>query len=147
MADIALCVAAVEGAPVSPAVTGALIILLTHLTLAPILLRSEDCRTALAATGGVGAAQRRAAVAGVLGPSAAPRGARGGERRIDDRGRDRDGGDLRRRGHGLLDQGKAHGREPDGAARLPDLGAWLLVAVGVAIGLAPQSLAGFVFGR
>ena len=41
MADMALCVAAVEGAPVSPAMTGALIIVLTHLCLAPILLRSE----------------------------------------------------------------------------------------------------------
>jgi hypothetical protein len=32
-------------------------------------------------------------------------------------------------------------------ARVPELAAWLLVAVGVAVGLAPQSLAGFVFGH
>jgi hypothetical protein len=31
--------------------------------------------------------------------------------------------------------------------RVPELAAWLLVAIGVAVGLAPQSLAGFVFGR
>jgi hypothetical protein len=31
--------------------------------------------------------------------------------------------------------------------RLPNLAAWLLVALGIAIGLAPQSLAGFVFGH
>src|SRR5580700_7799052 len=42
MADIALCAAAVEGARVSPAITGALVILVTHLALAPILLRSRD---------------------------------------------------------------------------------------------------------
>jgi hypothetical protein len=31
--------------------------------------------------------------------------------------------------------------------RLGDLAAWLLVAVGIAIGLAPQSLSEFVFGH
>jgi len=31
-------------------------------------------------------------------------------------------------------------------ARVPEAGAWLLVAVGIAIGLAPQSFSGFVFG-
>jgi formate hydrogenlyase subunit 3/multisubunit Na+/H+ antiporter MnhD subunit len=31
--------------------------------------------------------------------------------------------------------------------RLSNLAAWLLVALGIAIGLAPQSLAGFVFGH
>ena len=31
--------------------------------------------------------------------------------------------------------------------RGPELAAWLLVAIGVAVGLAPQSLAGFVFGH
>jgi hypothetical protein len=30
--------------------------------------------------------------------------------------------------------------------RLPELAAWLLLAVGIAIGLAPQSLTRFVFG-
>jgi formate hydrogenlyase subunit 3/multisubunit Na+/H+ antiporter MnhD subunit len=30
--------------------------------------------------------------------------------------------------------------------RLPDLAAWLLVAVGIAIGLAPHSVSAFVFG-
>lgn len=42
MADVALCVAAVGGPHNSPAVTGALIIILTHLTLAPILLRTAE---------------------------------------------------------------------------------------------------------
>ena len=31
-------------------------------------------------------------------------------------------------------------------ARLPGAAAWLLIAVGIAIGLAPQSLSRFVFG-
>ena len=104
MADIALCVAAVEGAPASPALTGALIILITHLTLAPILLRSENAGLALAPPGGLGAAQWRAAVADVLGSPAHPGGARRGERRLDHRSRDRDGGHLHRRGHGVLDE-------------------------------------------
>ena len=147
MADIALCIAAVEGAPVSPAVTGALIILVTHLTprADPAAIRS--CRSPLAAPRGLGAAQRRPAVADLLGPPAAPRGARGGERRVDDRRRDRDGGDLHRRGHGVLDQGSCRAPGPGWRGRLPELAAWLLVAVGIAIGLAPQSLSGFVFGQ
>ena len=101
MADIALCVAAVEGAHASPALTGALIILVTHLTLAPILLRSEKARLALAPPGGLGAAQRRAAVTGFLGSPAHPGGACRGERRLDHRSRDRNGGHLHRRGHGV----------------------------------------------
>jgi hypothetical protein len=31
-------------------------------------------------------------------------------------------------------------------ARVPEAGAWLLVAVGIAIGIAPQSVSTFVFG-
>jgi hypothetical protein len=37
--------------------------------------------------------------------------------------------------------------DPNWRARVPEAGAWLLVAVGIAIGLAPQSLSGFVFGN
>ena len=146
MADIALCVSAVGGAPVSPAVTGALIIVLTHLTLAPILLRSQD--------GGL-AWPRRVAWALLTGVPPSPA----------------------FWGRLLLLEALAAGnvgstiaavvamasifvaavmacstqdKGMSGAGwrgRLPELGAWLLVAVGVAIGLAPQSLAGFVFGR
>jgi formate hydrogenlyase subunit 3/multisubunit Na+/H+ antiporter MnhD subunit len=35
---------------------------------------------------------------------------------------------------------------PGWRGRLPELAAWLLLAVGIAIGLAPQSLTRFVFG-
>jgi hypothetical protein len=146
MADIALCVAAVEAAPVSPALTGALIILITHLTLAPILLRSEDAglrwprRVAWALLSGVPPSPAfwgrllllEALAAGNIGSTIAAVIAMGAifiaavmacSTRV--------GVTLR---HSLR-------------ARGPELAAWLLVAVGVAVGLAPQSLAGFVFGH
>lgn len=146
MADIALCVAAVEGAAASPAVTGALIILVTHLTIAPILLRSEDAglpwprRVAWALISGVPPSPAfwgrllllEALAAGNVGSTiaaviamaaifiAAVLACATRARAIS--------------GYGW--QG-----------RLGDLAAWLLVAVGIAIGLAPQSLSEFVFGH
>ncbi|MGD0193581.1 MAG: hypothetical protein ABSC35_01815 [Candidatus Dormibacteria bacterium] len=146
MADIALCVAAVEGAPASPALTGALIIVITHLALAPILLRSEDAglrwprRVAWALLSGVPPSPTfwgrllilEALAAGNIGSTIAAVIAMGaifvasvmacstGVRLAPD--------------HGLR-------------GRVPELAAWLLVAIGVAVGLAPQSLAGFVFGH
>jgi hypothetical protein len=146
MADIALCVAAVEGAPVSPALSGALIILITHLTLAPILLRSDDAglrwprRVAWALLSGVPPSPTfwgrllilEALAAGNIGSTIAAVVAMGAifiaavmacSTRVGDTPE-----------HGLRTRG-------------PELAAWLLVAVGVAVGLAPQSLAGFVFGH
>jgi hypothetical protein len=145
MADIALCVAAVEGASVSPALTGALIILVTHLTLAPILLRPGDRglvwprRVAWALLSGVPPSPTfwgrllilEALAAGNVGSTIAA----------------------------VLAMGaifiaavmacstRARMERLRGWGRLSDLAAWLLVAVGIAIGLAPQSFTGFVFGH
>ena len=146
MADIALCVAAIEGPPVSPALTGALIILVTHLTLAPILLRPRD---------GVLVWPRRVAWALLSGVPPSPA----------------------FWGRLLLLEALAAGNvgstiaaviamaaiftasvmacairirplaPPGWRGRVADVAAWLLVAVGIAIGLAPQSLATFVFGH
>ena len=146
MADVSLCIAAVEGAAVSPAITGALIILVTHLTLAPILLRSEGTgllwprRAAWALLSGVppspafwgrllllealAAGNIGATVAAVIAMAAifiAAVMACATRRRVV----------------------PAVG----GRGRFYDLVAWLLVAVGIAIGLAPQSVSGFVFGH
>jgi hypothetical protein len=146
MADIALCVAAVEGAPVSPALTGALIIVITHLTLAPILLRSEDAglrwprRVAWALLSGVPPSPTfwgrllilEALAAGNIGSTIAAVIAMGAifiaaVMACSTRSGSRPAHSLRIRG--------------------PELAAWVLVAIGVAVGLAPQSLAGFVFGH
>jgi hypothetical protein len=161
MADIALCLAAVEGASVSPAITGALVILVTHLTLAPILLRSRGAelvwprRVAWAllsgvppspafwgrllllealAAGNVGStiaaviAIGAIFIAAVLACAPRPRPVK----------------------TPALPERRARPRPvkmPALPERLSDLAAWLLVALGIAIGLAPQSLAGFVFGH
>lgn len=145
MADIALCVAAVEGASASPAMTGALIILVTHLTIAPILLRSEGAgllwprRVAWALLSGVPPSPAfwgrllllEALAAGNVGSTIAAVIAMVSifiatvmacsSRAL------------------VLPAGGWRGR-------LPELAAWLLLAVGIAIGLAPQSLTRFVFG-
>jgi hypothetical protein len=146
MADIALCVAAVEGARVSPAVTGALVILLTHLTLAPILLRAGDAsllwprRVAWALLSGVPPSPSfwgrllllEALAAGNIGSTIAAVVAMGAifiaaVMACATRGRPTNA--------------------PAWRERLADVAAWLLVAVGIAVGLAPQSLTGFVFGH
>ena len=146
MADISLCIAAVEGAAVSPAITGALIILLTHLTLAPILLRSEGAgllwprRVAWALLSGVPPSPAfwgrllllEALAAGNVGSTVAAVIA------------------MAAILVGAVMACSTSGRvvTPGGwGGRLSDLTAWLLVAVGIAIGLAPQSLSGFAFGH
>jgi len=145
MADIALCVAAVEGAASSPAMSGALVILLTHLTVAPILLRSEDAglrwprRVAWALLSGVPPSPAfwgrllilEALAAGNVGSTIAAVIAMGAifiaaVMACSTRAR-------------LMPA-------PGWGARLPELVAWVLVAVGIAIGLAPQPITGFVFG-
>lgn len=145
MADIALCIAAVEGAPVSPALSGALIILVTHLTVAPILLRSEASgllwprRVAWALLSGVPPAPSfwgrllllDALAAGNVGSTIAAVVAMGAIFMT----------------AVLACSTRAGVKTASGwGGRLPDLAAWLLVAVGIAIGLAPHSLAAFVFG-
>ena len=146
MADIALCVAAVEGAAASPAMTGALVILVTHLALAPILLRSRDSglrwprRVAWALVSGVPPSPAfwgrllllEALAAGNVGSTIAATIAIGA----------------------IFIAAVLACAAPVRAVitpawpgRLSDLTAWLLVALGIAIGLAPQSLAGFVFGH
>ena len=146
MADIALCVAAVEGAPVSPALTGALIILVTHLTLAPILLRSEDAglrwprRVAWALLSGVPPSPTfwgrllilEALAAGNIGSTIAAVIAMGA---------------IFIASVMACSTGIRLARDHALRMRVPELAAWLLVAIGVAVGLAPQSLAGFVFGH
>lgn len=146
MADIALCVAAVEGASSSPAVTGALIILITHLALAPILLRSEEAglrwprRVAWALLSGVPPSPSfwgrllilEALAAGNIGSTIAAVIAMGA---------------IFIAAVMACSNPFRVGAVPALRMRLPDLAAWLLVAVGVAIGLAPQSLASFVFGH
>jgi hypothetical protein len=145
MADIALCIAAVEGAPVSPALSGALIILVTHLTLAPILLRSEEAgllwprRVAWALLSGVPPAPSfwgrflllEALAAGNVGSTIAAVIAIGAIFIA----------------AVLACSTRARLKSASGwRHRLPDLTAWLLVAVGIAIGLAPHSLSAYVFG-
>lgn len=146
MADIALCVAAVEGAAVSPALSGALILLITHLTVAPILLRSEDAgllwprRVAWALLSGVPPSPSfwgrllllEALAAGNVGSTIAAVVAMtaifiAAVMACSTR-------------HRFTAAPAWHGR-------LAELAAWVLVAIGIAIGLAPQSLSGFVFGH
>jgi hypothetical protein len=146
MADVSLCIAAVEGAAISPAITGALIILVTHLTLAPILLRSEAAgllwprRVAWALLSGVPPAPAfwgrllllEALAAGNIGSTVAAVIA------------------MAAIFIAAVMACATRGRvvpAVGGRGRLHDLVAWLLVAVGIAIGLAPQSVSGFVFGH
>jgi len=145
MADIALCIAAVEGAPVSPALSGALIIVMTHLTVAPILLRSADAgllwprRVAWALLSGVPPAPTfwgrllllEALAAGNVGSTIAAVMAMAAIFIA----------------AVLACSTRARLRPASGwSRRLPDLAAWLLIAVGIAIGLAPHSVSAFVFG-
>jgi hypothetical protein len=145
MADIALCVAAVEGAAASPALTGALIILVTHLCLAPILLRPERAgllwprRVAWALLSGVPPSPTfwgrllllEALAAGNVGSTIAAV--------------------IAMASIFIATVMACSSRAVVTPARgwrgrVPELAAWLLLAVGIAIGLAPQSLMRFVFG-
>jgi hypothetical protein len=145
MADIALCIAAVGGAPVSPAMTGALIIVLTHLCVAPILLRPEGAgllwprRVAWALLSGVPPSSTfwgrllllEALAAGNVGSTIAAVIAMASIFVATV----------------MACSGRALPRPTRGwRGRLPEIAAWLLLAVGIAIGLAPQSLTRFVFG-
>jgi hypothetical protein len=145
MADVALCIAAVGGARSSPAVSGALIIVLTHLTIAPILLRGGDAgtqwpgRAAWALLSGVPPSPSfwgrflilEALAAGNIGSTVAAV--------------------LAMTAIFIATVLACSSRtvaapSPAWRARVPEAVAWLLVGVGVALGLAPQSLSGFVFG-
>jgi hypothetical protein len=145
MSDVALCAAAVGGAQVSPAVSGAFIILLTHLTVAPILLRAADAglvwprRVAWMLLSGVPPSPSfwgrflilEALAAGNIGSTVAAVVAMAAIFIATV----------------LAYSTKRSATPPSGwQARLPEAAAWLLVAVGIAIGLAPQSLSRFVFG-
>ncbi len=145
MADVALCIAAVEGAVASPALTGALIIVVTHLCIAPILLRSEGAgllwprRVAWALLSGVPPSPTfwgrllllEALAAGNVGSTIAAVLAMA----------------LIFVASVMACSGRAAVIDGEGwRGRLPELAAWLLLAVGIAIGLAPQSLTRFVFG-
>jgi hypothetical protein len=145
MADVSLCIAAVEGASVSPAMTGALIIVVTHLCLAPILLRAEASgllwprRVAWALLSGVPPSPTfwgrllllEALAAGNVGSTIAAV--------------------IAMALIFVATVMACSTRTPvlpvsGWRGRLPELAAWLLLAVGIAIGLAPQSLTRFVFG-
>jgi hypothetical protein len=145
MADIALCAAAVGGARVSPAVSGALIILLTHFIVAPILLRAADAalawprRVAWALLSGIPPSPSfwgrylilEALAAGNIGSTVAAVFAMTAIFIAAVMAASTTTVPLPGRGW---------------QTRLPELAAWLLVSAGVAIGLAPQSLSTFVFG-
>jgi hypothetical protein len=145
MSDVALCAAAVGGARVSPAVSGALIIVLTHMTVAPILLRAADAglvwprRVAWALLSGVPPTPSfwgrflilEALAAGNLGSTVAAVFAMAAIFIA-----------------AVIACSTKRAATPGAGwhGRVPEVGAWLLVAIGIAIGLAPQSLSGFVFG-
>jgi hypothetical protein len=145
MTDIALSIAAVGGAHNSPAVTGALIIVLSHLTLAPILLRPADAgllwprRVAWALLSGVPPSPTfwgrflllEALAAGNIDSTIAAVIAMTGIFIAT-----------------VMACSMRTARAPAAGwqARVPEAGAWLLVAAGIAIGLAPQSVSTFVFG-
>ncbi len=146
MADMALCVAAVGGTRTSPAVTGALIIVLTHLTIAPILLRPLDAglvwprRVASALLSGVPPSPTfwgrflllEALAAGNIGSTIAAVVA------------------MTAIFVATVMACSMKGTITHGAAwlgRIPEAVAWLLVATGIAIGVAPQLLSVFVFGN
>ena len=145
MSDIALAVAAVGGQRVSPAVIGALVILLTHLIVAPILLRPVEAglvwprRVAWALLSGVPPSPSFWGRFLLLGALAA--------------------GNITSTVAAVIAMSAifvatvlacstktvaapVFGWRP----RVPEAAAWLLVAGGIAVGLAPQSIAGFVFG-
>jgi hypothetical protein len=146
MADIALCVAAVEGARASPAIVGALVLVLTHLTVAPILLRPEHTglvwprRVAWALLSGVPPSPSfwgrflllEALAAGNIGSTIAA---------------------VTAMAAILVAAVVACSSKPPTtfasgwAARVPDGVAWVLAAMGIALGLAPESLSTFVFGH
>ena len=146
MADVALCIAAVGGTRASPAVTGALIIVLTHLTVAPILLRPLDAglvwprRVASALLSGVPPSPTfwgrflllEALAAGNVGSTIAAVIA------------------MTAIFVATVMACSMRGPVVAGATwlgRLPEAVAWLLVAAGIAIGFAPQVLSVFVFGN
>jgi hypothetical protein len=145
MADVALCIAAVGGARSSPAVSGALIIVLTHLTIAPILLRGGETglewprRVAWALLSGVPPSPSfwgrflilEALAAGNIGSTVAAVLAMTA---------------IFIATVFACSSRTVAARRPAWGARAPEAVAWLLVAVGIALGLAPQSLSGFVFG-
>jgi len=145
MADVALCIAAVGGTRSSPAVTGALIIVLTHLTVAPILLRPLDAglvwprRAASALLSGVPPSPTfwgrflllEALAAGNVGSTIAAVIA------------------MTAIFVATVMACSMKGSVIAGAAwlsRLPEAVAWVLVAAGIAIGIAPRVLSVFVFG-
>jgi hypothetical protein len=145
MTDIALCIAAVGGTRNSPAVTGALIIVLSHLTLAPILLRPAEAglvwprRVAWALLSGVPPSPAfwgrflllEALAAGNVDSTIAAVFAMTGIFIAT-----------------VMACSMRIARAPAAGwrARVPEAGAWLLVAAGIAIGIAPQSVSTFVFG-
>lgn len=145
MADIALSIAAVGGGRLSPAVVGALVMVLTHLTLAPILLRSGESglrwprRVAWALLSGVPPSPSfwgrllilEALAAGNVGSTIAAVFA------------------MTAIFVATVMACSTTIPVVTGSgwrARIPDAVAWGLVAVAIAIGLAPQSISGFVFG-
>ncbi|HVC03219.1 MAG TPA: hypothetical protein VND88_00960 [Candidatus Acidoferrales bacterium] len=145
MTDIALSIAAVGGTRTSPAVTGALIIVLCHLTLAPILLRPAEAglmwprRVAWALLSGVPPSPSfwgrflllEALAAGSVDSTIAAVVAMTGIFIAT-----------------VMACSTRPARVPPAGwrARAPEAGAWLLVAAGIAIGLAPLSVSRFVFG-
>ena len=146
MADVALCIAAVGGTRSSPAVTGALIIVLTHLTVAPILLRPLDAglvwprRVATALLSGVPPSPTfwgrflllEALAAGNVGSTIAAVIA------------------MTAIFVATVMACSMKGTvtaAPSWPARVPEAVAWALVAAGIAIGIAPQALSVFVFGN
>ena len=145
MTDIALCIAAVGGTRNSPAVTGALIIVISHLTLAPILLRPAESglvwprRVAWALLSGVPPSPSfwgrflllEALAAGNVDSTIAAVVAMTGIFIAT-----------------VMACSMRTVRPPAAGwqARVPEAAAWLLVAAGIAIGLAPQSISTFVFG-
>lgn len=145
MADIALAVAAVGGQRVSPAVIGALVILLTHLIVAPILLRPVEAglvwprRVAWALLSGVPPSPSFWGRFLILGALAA--------------------GNITSTVAAVVAMSaifiatvlacstKSIATPFSGwRLRIPEAAAWLLVGAGIAVGLAPQSITGFVFG-
>ncbi len=145
MTDVALCIAAVGGTRSSPAVTGALIIVLTHLTVAPILLRPLDAglawprRVASALLSGVPPSPSfwgrflllEALAAGNVGSTIAAV--------------------IAMTAIFVATVMACSMRDTVSAGatwlgRLPEAAAWLLVAAGIAIGVAPQAVSLFVFG-
>lgn len=146
MTDIALCIAAVGGARSSPAVTGALIIVLSHLTLAPILLRPAAAgliwprRVAWALLSGVPPSPSfwgrflllEALAAGNVDSTIAAVVAMTG---------------IFIATVMACSTRTVRAPAPGWRSRVPEAGAWLLVAAGIAIGLAPQSFSSFVFGN